>query len=426
MKKILIITYYWPPSGGAGVQRWLKFSKYLPEFGYEPVILTVDEKEASYAQLDHSLLTEINPGLAVHKTKTFEPYNLYRKLSNKKEIPYGGFSNQKKITLFEKFSRFIRGNLFVPDPRKGWNRYAFNKAVTLIREEKIEVVVTSGPPHSTHLIGRRLKKHFGLRWIADFRDPWTDIYYYKDLYHTALITRFDLWLEKSVLSEADKIITVSEEVGKLLLKKIPGSNAKIAVIPNGYDDADFEHTAPIHNDTFMITYTGTVSMTYRMEQFAEAVCQLPGKVKEAIRIRFIGNVPDEIIDLFRMKKISSMVEVMGYLPHEQAVSQMKGASLLLMAIPDTPDNKGIVTGKLFEYLAAQKPILALGPKGGDVEILIDKCRAGKLFSYQDVEGIKNYILEIYQQYLDGSSDFNSTGIANYTRKNLTEELSRYL
>lgn len=121
-----------------------------------------------------------------------------------------------------------------------------------------------------------------------------------------------------------------------------------------------------------------------------------------------------------------MVEVLGYLPHDQAVSQMKGASMLLLAIPDTPDNKGIVTGKLFEYLAAQKPILALGPKGGDVEILIDKCRAGKLFSYQDVEGMKNYILEIYQQYLDGSSDFNSTGIANYTRKNLTEELSRYL
>ena len=180
MKKILIITYYWPPSGGAGVQRWLKFSKYLPEFGYEPVILSVDEKEASYAQLDYSLLAEINPGMAIHKTRTFEPYNLYRKLSNKKEIPYGGFSNQKRITLFEKFSRFVRGNLFVPDPRKGWNRFAYKKAAELIRREQIEVVVTSGPPHSTHLIGRRLKRHFGVKWIADFRDPWTDIYYYKD------------------------------------------------------------------------------------------------------------------------------------------------------------------------------------------------------------------------------------------------------
>ncbi len=426
MKKILIITYYWPPSGGAGVQRWLKFSKYLPEFGYEPVILTVDEKVASYAQLDYSLLAEINPGMAVHKTKTFEPYNLYRKLSNKKEIPYGGFSNQKKITLFEKFSRFVRGNLFVPDPRKGWNRYAYKKAAELIRKEQIEVVVTSGPPHSTHLIGRRLKSHFGVKWIADFRDPWTDIYYYKDLYHTGLVTRFDRHLEKSVLSEADKIITVSEEVGKLLLKKIPGSTDKIAVIPNGYDEADFENTEPIQNELFTITYTGTVSMTYRIEQFAEAVCLLPGKVKERIRIRFVGNVPDEIINLFSLKELGSMVEVMGYLPHEQAVRQMKGASILLLAIPDTPDNKGIVTGKLFEYLAARKPILAIGPKGGDVEILIDKCKAGKLFTYQDAEGMKEYILEIYQHYLDTTSDFNSTGIEGYTRKNLAEELSRYL
>ena len=241
MKKILIITYYWPPSGGAGVQRWLKFSKYLPEFGYTPIILTVDEKEASYAQLDYSLLQEVDPALQVHKTRTFEPYNLYRKLSKKKEIPYGGFSNQKKITLFERFSRMIRGNLFVPDPRRGWNRYALKKALDLISSEQIDVVVTSGPPHSTHLIGNRIKERTGIRWIADFRDPWTDIYYYKELYHAGLATWFDKQLEKKVLSHADKIITVSEEVGKLLLKKIPGTGEKIVVIPNGYDEADFEN-----------------------------------------------------------------------------------------------------------------------------------------------------------------------------------------
>ena len=213
MKKILIITYYWPPSGGAGVQRWLKFTKFLPEFGFKPVILTVDDNAASYAQLDESLLKEIDPNLSVYKTKTFEPYNLYRKLSNKKEIPYGGFSNQRKITLFEKLSRFIRGNLFIPDPRRGWNRYAIKKALELIRSEQIEVVVTTGPPHSTHLIGKKVKEKTGIRWIADFRDPWTDIYYYKDLYHLGLANKLDRYLEKNVLKLADQIITVSEEVG---------------------------------------------------------------------------------------------------------------------------------------------------------------------------------------------------------------------
>ncbi len=423
MKKILIITYYWPPSGGAGVQRWLKFSKYLPEFGYNPVILTVDEKQASYAQMDYSLSQEINPELQVYKTKTFEPYNLYRKLSNKKEIPYGGFTNEKKITLFEKLSRFIRGNLFVPDPRRGWNRYALKKGLQLIRAEQIDIVITSGPPHSTHLIGKKLKERTGIRWITDFRDPWTDIYYYKSLYHSGLATRFDQYLEKTVLTNADKIITVSEEVRKLLLKKIPGSTDKIAVIPNGYDEADFENTDAVHNEVFTITYTGTISMNYRIDQFIEAVSLLPDGVKEQLKIRFVGNVPDEIINLFNRKNLGSMVEVLGYIPHQQAISQMAGASILLLAIPDSPDNKGIVTGKFFEYLAAQRPILAIGPLGGDVDIMVQKCKAGKLFSYDETEKMRQFILEIFEQEQKGVTWSKTTGTEKYTRRNLTRELS---
>ena len=426
MKNILIITYYWPPSGGAGVQRWLKFSKYLPEFGYKPIILTVDEKQASYAQLDYSLLLEINPDLQIYKTKTFEPYDLYRKLSNKKEIPYGGFTNQKKITLFEKLSRFIRGNLFVPDPRKGWNRYALKKALELIRTKQIELVITSGPPHSTHLIGKKLKERTGIKWITDFRDPWTDIYYYKSLYHSGLATRFDQFLEKTVLTNADKIITVSEEVEKLLLKKIPDSSGKIAVIPNGYDETDFENVAAVQNEFFTITYIGTISMNYRIDQFIEAVSLLPGEVKEQLKIRFVGNVPDEIINLFNQKNLGSMVEVLGYIPHQQAISQMAGASILLLAIPDSPDNKGIVTGKFFEYLATQKPILAIGPLGGDVDIMVQKCKAGKLFSYDETDKMRLFILEIFEQEQKGEIRSKTIGTEKYTRRNLTRELTRNL
>ncbi len=423
MEKILIITYYWPPSGGAGVQRWLKFSKYLPEFGFEPIILTVDENQASYAQHDYSLLKEINPDLSVYKTKTFEPYNLYRKLTNKKEIPYGGFSNQKKVTFFEKLTRFIRGNLFVPDPRKGWNRYALKKAIELVNAEQIGVVVTSGPPHSTHLIGRRIKERTGIRWIADFRDPWTDIYYYKSLYHSKLATRFDRYLEKSVLTEADKIITVSEEVGKLLLQKIPGHIEKIVVIPNGYDEEDFDLVEPVRNEKFTITYTGTISISYRIDQFIEAVCQLPDRVKEQLKIRFVGNVPDEIIDLFHRKNLGALIEVLGYVPHKQAISQMLGASILLMAIPDSPDNKGIVTGKFFEYLAAKRPILAIGPLDGEVDRMINKCHAGKLVSYDETEKMRLFILEIFEQEQRGQKGSQTKGTEQYTRRNLTKELT---
>jgi len=422
MKKILIVTYYWPPSGGAGVQRWLKFSKYLPEFGYQPVVLTVDDKLASYAQLDYSLLQEVGPEIQVHRTKTFEPYDLYRRLSGKKEIPYGGFSNQKRVTIFEKLSRLIRGNLFLPDPRRGWNRYALKKAIELIKREGIEVVITSGPPHSTHLIGNEIKQLTGIRWIADFRDPWTDIYYYKELYHSNLATWFDKMMEKRVLSSADKIITVSEEVGKLLLRKIPGSTGKITLIPNGYDETDFNNIPLAPNEFFTITYTGTIAMNYRIDQFIEAVSILPDEVKKELRIRFVGNVPDEILQLFDQKHLSAMVEVLGYIPHERAVAQMANASLLLMAIPDSPDNKGIVTGKFFEYLAAKRPILAIGPKGGDVDRMVQECKAGELFSYDERDKMCQFILDIFGQVKDGSYKSHTTGAEKYTRRNLTKEL----
>jgi len=426
MKKVLIITYYWPPSGGAGVQRWLKFSKYLPEFGCTPIILTVDENQASYAQLDHSLVEEINPEIKVHRTRTFEPYKLYRRLTGKKEIPYGGFSNQKKVTLFEKLSRFVRGNFFVPDPRRGWNKYALRKALELIKAENIESVITSGPPHSTHLIGQKIKDQTGIRWIADFRDPWTDIYYYKELFHSLPARLYDRSLEKRVLSGADKIITVSEEVKKLLLRKIPGFQEKIAVIPNGYDESDFENVAVLKNEFFTITYTGTISMSYRIEQFIEAIDLLPAEVKTKIKIRFVGNVPDEILNLFKNKNLGSMVEVLGYIPHKEAVVQMVSASMLLMAIPDSPDNKGIVTGKFFEYLAAKRPILAMGPVGGDVDLLVQRCNAGKLFSYSEIEPMSLFILKIFEQVQSGLYKNETTGAEQFTRRNLTGELANNL
>jgi glycosyltransferase involved in cell wall biosynthesis len=426
MQKVLIITYYWPPSGGAGVQRWLKFSKYLPEFGCTPVILTVDENHASYAQLDPSLVDEIHPDLQVHKTKTFEPYNLYRKLSQKKEIPYGGFSNQKKVTVFEKFSRLIRGNLFIPDPRRGWNKYALSKALELIQAENIESVITSGPPHSTHLIGKKIKDQTGIRWIADFRDPWTDIYYYKELFHTLPARLYDRYLEKKVLIGADKIITVSEEVKKLLLRRIPGSEEKIVVIPNGYDESDFENVPSLKNEFFTITYTGTISMSYRIERFIEAIDLLPVKVKDKIKIRFVGNVPDEILNLFKNKNLGSSIEVLGYIPHKEAVGQMVNASLLLMAIPDSPDNKGIVTGKFFEYLATGRPILAMGPVGGDVDLLIQKCHAGKLFSYNETGPMSLFIHKIFEEEQRGLYKSETTGAEQFTRRNLTGVLANNL
>jgi glycosyltransferase involved in cell wall biosynthesis len=272
------------------------------------------------------------------------------------------------------------------------------------------------------LIGKSIKEKTGIRWIADFRDPWTDIYYYKELYHSKLATWYDKITERKVLVHADKIITVSGEVGKLLLRKIPGSTGKIAVIPNGYDETDFDKITLLPNKDFTITYTGTIAVNYRIEQFIEAISRLPEGVKKELRIRFVGNVPDEILHLFELKNLSHLVEVLGYIPHERAVAEMVNASLLLLAIPDSPDNKGIVTGKFFEYLAARRPILAIGPKGGDVDRMVRECKAGQLFSYDEGDQMNQYILDLFGAVNNGTFQSQTTGAERYTRRNLTSEL----
>ena len=239
VKKVLLITYDFPPSGGAGVQRWLKTIKYLPEYGVETIVLTVDPAVASYPQVDESLCKEVPDFVKVYKTKSKEILSIYKKVSPQKQVPYGGFANEPNPTLLQKISRFIRGNFFLPDPRRGWNKYALAKAKEIIEQEGIETIITTSPPHSTQLIGLELKRLYPhIKWVADLRDPWTDIYYNEDLYPTCWAKKRNLRYERSVLLAADQIITVSEECKRLFAEKADVAE-KIAVIPNGYDEKDF-------------------------------------------------------------------------------------------------------------------------------------------------------------------------------------------
>ena len=239
MKKVLLITYYFPPSGGAGVQRWLKTINYLPKAGVETIVLTVDPAVASYPQIDESLCNDVPSGIKIYRTHTREILSLYKKVSPKKEVPYGGFANEPNPNLIQKISRFIRGNIFLPDPRRGWNKYALAKAKEIIETEAIETIVTTSPPHSTQLIGLELKRLYPhLKWVADLRDPWTDIYYNEDLYPTRWAKKRNLRYERSVLLGADQIITVSEQCKRLFAEKTDVAE-KIAVVPNGYDEKDF-------------------------------------------------------------------------------------------------------------------------------------------------------------------------------------------
>ena len=422
MKKVLIITYYWPPSGGAGVQRWLKFAKYLPEFGWEPIILTVDPKYASYPQRDESLLAEVDPNCLVFTTKSFELYNLYKIISGKKEVPYGGFANDSKEGIFQKVSKFLRGNFLLPDPRKGWNKYAYKKAAELIREYHIETVITTSPPHSTQLIGLKLKRNFSIKWIADLRDPWTDIYYYNQFKHMALARKTDQNYERKVVENADLLITVSEDVKRIFAEKskLPIAN-KTFVIPNGFDEDDFKHTNFPAETRKVITYSGTISEAYPLECLLKALCLLPDDLKSQIIIRFVGKVPTSIVHQFKSAGLE--IELTGYVDHPRSIEYLFRSDLLLLVIPKVKNNKGILTGKFFEYLASQKPVLAIGPTDGDLAKIIQETKCGQLFGYDDMEGMHRFI----EDKLSNPNELSNPELANrYSQKELTSDLTKIL
>jgi len=424
-KRLLLCTYYWPPSGGAGVQRSLKFAKYLPEFSIDPIILTVEEHSATYPILDESLKQEIPENTPVIKTRSREPFGAYSKLSGKKEVPRSGFANSEKASFKEKVMRFIRGNFFLPDARKGWNKYAIQSAAKLIESKGIDAILTSSPPHSTQLIGLKLKEKYGLPWIADLRDPWTDIYYYKDLYPTWIARKIDARYERKVLENADKIIVVSESIKALFLKKSNRIEAeKIIVIPNGYDTDDFEKTTTEKNAEFTITYTGTIANTYDLETFAKA-CKLAFKDKKrVVKIRFVGDSGKLILPVMKRFELDNYFELISTVEHKESIAYLQSSDTLLLLIPDTPENKGILTGKLFEYLGSKKPIIGIGPQNGDAAKIISECNAGKMISFEDVKELSKYLNFLYEQWESNQLPISNKNTEKYSRRTLTGLLAK--
>ncbi len=341
------------------------------------------------------------------------------RLTGKKEIPYGGFANETKVSFVQRLAKMVRGNFFIPDPRKGWNRYAYRKAVELIREHGIDTVVTTSPPHSTQLIGLKLKQKLGIRWIADLRDPWTDIYYYSELYHSFFARHVDRRLELKVLQQADRIITVSQDVKRIFAEKLSASEAgKFAVIPNGYDEEDFQQEIQPDTDRFVITYTGTISAMYDIDGFLAALSALPASQLATIKLRFVGKIPPSIVEKIRQAVPDLELELVGYVDHHRSVGYLLQSSMQLLVIPKVDNNKGIITGKFFEYLASGKPVLAIGPKGGNLDDLMQETGCGQLFGFDDYQGMKSMI----SQCQDSSLETGEQQRAQYSRRELTRQL----
>ena len=407
------------------MQRAVKFVKYLPAYGIEPVVVTVDPAHASYPLTDASLVHDIPGTIRVVRTKSFEPLRLYSLFNARKKLPSPGFAGAGKPGLLEKAWRFARGNLLIPDARKGWNGHALKACVRLLQEDDYHAVLTTSPPHSSQLIGLSLQQRFGIPWVADLRDPWTDIYYNRELYRLRFARERDARLEKSVLEKADAVITVSDSLKKLFASKSPGIDPdKIHVIPNGFDPDDFDvlHAGKDSQrdatTPFVIGYTGTMSDAYPADGFIQAVMMFLQEHPSAdLKIRFTGQLSEGVLETFRNAGLADKIIIQGHVDHAMAVQQMAASDLLLLVIPDVPHNEGILTGKLFEYLASRRPILGLGPPEGDAASIIRRCQGGRLFDYHDKEGAGSWISFIYKQVRAGiNPSAGNERIERYNRK----------
>ena len=418
MKKVLIITYYWPPSGGAGVQRVLKFAKYLPQFGWEPHILTVENGDAPI--IDESLLEDIPKECKVYKTSAFEPYNIYKKFTGKtqdEKIPYDVMLN-KKPSLKEKISLWIRLNLFVPDAKIAWIPSAVKKAVDIIKNENIDLIFSSSPPHTVQLIAKKAAKKTGLKWISDYRDPWMEMLHNQQNNRFFLTKLFDSHLEKKSLKTADRVITISKGIVEDFNKKV---NNNYHIIPNGYDEADFDYSIKSENEEFTISYTGVMSVTRIPEMFLKSLQKLNKENQAKIKFQIAGKTCPEFESLIDKYELRECFNFLGYLSHKESTKVLMNSDLLLLVVDNIPNNKGFLTGKIFEYLGCKKNILAVGPVDGDAHQLIKDSNSGVFLDYNDEPGTYEALLSLYKDWKENKirDDFETE---KYSRRNLTKEL----
>lgn len=418
-KRVLIITYYWPPSGGSGVQRWLKFAKYLPENGWQPIIYTPENPE--YPSIDYSLEADIPISCEVIKRKIFEPYGLYKKfvgMKKEERINTGFLSDHEKPGILEKISRWLRGNFFIPDARKFWIRPSIRFLKNYLKDHPVDVIISSGPPHSMHLIARGLKRSLGVRWIADFRDPWTNIDFYEDLMLSSMADRRHHRLEASVLEECDTLLVVGNTMKKEFTEMVDAS--KIEVIPNGFDADDFADAEVSTLDAnFTIAHIGSFSPARNVPALWEALankCETDANFANKMRLKIVGNIDHSVKKSIDAAGLTEKLLHIPYLPHSEVMLEQRKSHLLLLIVNRSKNAEGIVTGKVFEYLASERPILAVGPPGGDLDHLLKRCGHPGVIHYDDQEGFLAAL----------SLEQKSLTISSFNRSNLTKELSRVL
>lgn len=406
-----------------GVQRWLKFAKYLREFKIEPVILTV--QNAAAPATDQSLMNDVPNDIKVFRTAAWEPTAVFNSLVGKKgnSAAVGLGDIHDTTSPVKRLAKYLRSNVFIPDAKIGWYYAARRKALQIVKSNKIETIITTGPPHTAHLIGRYIKKKQpAVKWMADFRDPWTGLYYEKYLTRSASSKRKNEKLEEAVLRESDLVITVSSG----LKRSFEQSAYKIEVMPNGFDSADLPEVEHTKSDKCTIAYTGNLKATQHIPAFWNALREVANELPIAMTI--VGNVADSILEAIDEYGLSEVVSIKPFVPHRQAVTEMMQADLLWLPIPQAAGNESIVTGKIFEYLASRTPILSVGPKDGDAATILDSCGRDSMFMYDDKAGMTDYLRQKVTQW--STAGHVKKHISNehmiYERRELTSSLANLI
>jgi glycosyltransferase involved in cell wall biosynthesis len=430
LKKVLIITYYWPPSGGGGVQRWLKFVKYLKRFNWEPIVFTPSNPESP--SVDLSLLDEVPKDTLVIRNKIWEPYSFYKQFTGRKKedkIQTAFLSEKKgKFHFLEDIAVWIRGNMFIPDARKYWIRPSVKLLSAFLTEHEVDAVVTTGPPHSAHLIGLHLKEKLGIRWLADFRDPWTNIDYYQALKLGPHADRLHHQLEKRVLEQADAVTVISPGMKREFLEIV---NRDYEVIPNGFDEEDTlpQRHVTVDRSHFTLAHIGSLTKTRNAENLWEVLNELTSLRDDfaaKLEIKNVGKIDMDAVASLKKHNMEAYLKRVDYMPHQEVIAEQMKASVLILLINNTPNAKLILTGKIFEYLASGRPIICIGPPDGDAAEIIRQTKSGSVFDFTETKSLKKEILRLFDNFSSGSETTKSKEVQQFERKNLTFQMAGVL
>lgn len=397
MKNVLIITYYWPPAGGPGVQRVLKFVKLLPKFGWRPIILTVEDGD--YPAKDESLIEKIPEGCRVYRSPILEPYRLYRRLTGKgkdEKLPTFVLNENRGAGFKNKLATWVRANVFIPDARIGWIPSGVKLGKRIVEEEKIDLIYASSPPHTVQLIAKRLARKTGVPWVADFRDPWTEAFWAANLKKNLISDKLDKRLERDVLSSANAVITVSEGVKDMLAGK---AENRYEVIQNGFEPIEL-NTDKLKD--FRILFIGSLSNYQNPESLFKAIEELPEEIRKQVLVQFVGRVFngfDKLFDGYQHLNI----ERLPYMPHRELMQFAQHAAVLFRPVAQSTYADKNVGAKTYDYLALQKPILTLGVKPSVSETMLRETASGELFLYEDVTGISGFIKRCFERWEKGGT-----------------------